>query len=192
MEIDNFANFPFDRSDKWCFYFFQLLDRSKNGNNKNRLVKSYYIDSQKTLEYRMEEMIKIADVTGARIYVHPARRNKRDIDLDLIAYVAQRLKESNECDKMRRAYESVCGQNKWVEKRWIVDVDHKDKSTAITAMWYISSLRPKLSVQEDMFLNQTPNWRHIICKKWFDLSQYDLQRDIHKNNPTVIYAPDPL
>lgn len=181
----------FDFTDQSCFYFFQILDRTKKWNNKNRCIKSYFIDNLESLLAKREEMIIIANATGSRIYVHPARRSKAKVDLELLAYVATRLKESNDCNKMWRAYESVCGRNKWVEKRWVVDIDSKWLWIVTSVMWVLKKIKPSLS-QDDYFLVPTVKWIHLVTKKWFDLKSFEEEFpniDVHKNNPTILYAP---
>ncbi len=179
----------FDFSDKSCFYFIQILDRTKKWNNKNRCVKSYFVDSREDLLAKREEMITISTATWARVYVHPARRRKSKIDLELIAYIANRLVESNLCNKMWRAYESVCGRNKWVETRWLIDVDTKD-------IWYLDEVM--LSLEDlwlqcsDYLLVNTVKWFHIITKRKFDLKRFQETFPwiyVHSNNPTILFAP---
>ena len=184
--INNFDKFPFDFSLPWTFYFFQILDRNKNWNNKNRCIKTYYINSAEYLEKKKEEMILLCDTMSARLYAHPARRDKSVIALELLAYVANRLVESNDCDKMWRAYESVCGRNKWIEKMWIVDVDTKDAFFVWDVIQKIESIEPYV---KPYFINETVNWYHLIYNRWFNLSKFNLWIDVHKNNPTILYSP---
>ena len=86
--LNNFSIFPWDFVPGE-FYFVQLLDRSKSGgNNKTRCVKSYHIDSQEYLDKKYDEMLTIANATNSRIYVHPARRSKLKVSLELLSYIA--------------------------------------------------------------------------------------------------------
>jgi len=183
--MDNTETFPFDWSDQSCFYFFQVLDRNKNWNNKNRCIKSYFIDNEEQYNKKLEEMITLCNCFLARLYVHPARRNKQKIDLELLAFVANRLAESNDCNKMRRAYESVCGRNKWVETRWIVDIDTKDQFFVWDVIQKIESIEPHV---KPFFINETVSGYHLIYDRWFNLSKFNLWIDVHKNNPTLLYA----
>lgn len=158
------------------------------GNNKTRCIKSYYVDTQEYLDKKKDEMIKIADTTGCRIYIHPARRNKNKIALQLLSYVADCI-STNTNNKMWRSYETVCWRNLWEDKLWIVDVDSKNFEEYIIAKEHIAGIRP---YREPAFVIPTVNWCHMIYKWWFDMSQYELKRDIHKNNPTLLYAPELL
>ena len=73
--IDNFLQF-----EKGSFYKFELLIRNTDGNNplyqegysntnKNILIKSWYIDTKEYYEKIKHEMITLADLTGARLYM---------------------------------------------------------------------------------------------------------------------------
>ena len=183
MIINNFEKFPFIRDEQAYMYFFQILDRSKKGNNKNRCVKSFYISSYESFLAKQEEMIILAEATDSRVYVHPARRDKNRISLELLSYVATRLAEANDCNKMWRAYESVCGRNKWVERMWIVDVDTKDEFVVWDTIQHIDSI----GWGTPYFINETVNWFHLIYNKGFNRSKYSLSHQIHANNPTLIY-----
>ena len=184
--VNNFDTFPFDRSDPSTFYFFQIINRRKQSwNNKVRCIKSYFIDSKEYLDKKRDEMTAIADLMWCRVYVHPARRSKEQIWLRLIGYVADCV-STKTVEKLSRCYETVCWRSLWVEKRWIVDVDSKNELVIEDTVEHIKTLRPFLK-DEDIFINRTVNWYHVITKKWFDLSKFDLGWDVHKNNPTVIY-----
>ena len=84
--INNFDRFPREFKN-WEFYFIQLIKRAKdnpwvrwiNWNNHARCIKTYSIRTQEDLKKRKQEMIDIATVCNARIYIHPARRNEEEI-----------------------------------------------------------------------------------------------------------------
>jgi hypothetical protein len=191
--IDNFDKFPRERKD-WEFYFVQILDRNRSASSNNgRCIKSYFIDSQEYLEKRKDDMVKLADCFDARIYIHPARRNKFNVWLDMLWYTADCIKTGS-TERLRRAYETACWKNKWVEKIWIVDVDTKDKEILYSTAQAIAYCRP---YREPYVIMPTVNWYHMLYKWWFDTEVYNkwlewsrYKRDIHKNNPTVLYAPD--
>lgn len=84
--VDNFDKFKREFKE-WEFYFIQIIKRSKdnpwvkwiNGNNHARCIKEYSIYTAEDIEKRKQEMIDIATVCNARIYIHPARRRADDI-----------------------------------------------------------------------------------------------------------------
>lgn len=123
--INNFSTFPFEFVPGE-FYFFQIINRQKSWTNKARCIKSYFIRDQEHLDKKMEEMISIAETTNSRVYMHPSRRSKRKISLELLTYTADCIKY-NEIGRLRRWYETVCWRDHWVEKIRLVDVDTKDQ-----------------------------------------------------------------
>jgi hypothetical protein len=184
--IDNFDKFPRERKE-WEFYFVQILDRNRSASSNNgRCIKSYFIDSQEYLEKRKDDMIKLADCFSARIYIHPARRNKLNVWLDMLWYTADCIKTGS-IERLRRAYETACWNNKWVQKIWIIDVDTKSEESIYNTIEHIKTLQPYRMPYKVM---ETVNGYHILYEWWFDRSGYKLKRDIHTNNPTVLYAPD--
>lgn len=184
MIIDNFEAFGFDFVP-WEFYYIQILNRDKSsGNNKTRCIKTYYVDTQEYFDKKKQEMIEIAKTTHSRVYVHPARRDKKRIALQMITYVAKCI-EYEEIDRLRRWYETVCGRNQGTEKMWIIDIDTKDESLLQTAIEHIEAIQP---FRKPYKILPTVHGYHLIYKGGFDRSSYKLEWDIHTNNPTVIYA----
>lgn len=183
--VDNFDSFPFDWSDPSTFYYFQVLNRKKqSGNNKVRCIKSYFIDTKDFFDKKKEDMKLMADTFWCRVYVHPARRSKFKVGLELLAYVAECFNKDT-LDRLWRSYETVAGRNQWVEKRWIVDVDSKDEDVLQDTFRHILGLRPH---PDPRHVHPTVNGYHIIYDRGFDLSSYKLQWDVHKNNPTLLYG----
>ena len=183
--INNFDTFPFERVE-WEFYFFQLINRQKQwSNNKSRCIKSYFIRDQNHLVAKINEMKVIADTTGSRIYMHPARRSERLVSLDLLTYTADCIKH-NEIGRLWRWYETACWRNHWTEKWRMVDVDTKDDVVLQEVIKHIESLKPYRTYEH---INPTVSWYHILYKWWFDSSnyQYHQEHEIHKNNPTLMY-----
>lgn len=98
------------------FYFLQILVRGKDGNhvsgnNKNRLVKYYTIYKREQLFDLKYEIEMICLATNGRAYIHPTRRNAKEvanITLELTAhtYVSQNWVG------LRGTYSTACG-NPW-------------------------------------------------------------------------------
>lgn len=88
--IDNFLQF-----EDGTFYKFELLVRNTDGNNilyqdgysetnKNILIKSWYVDNQDYYDKVKHEMITMADLTGARLYVTLDRKDNVKLVQSLI------------------------------------------------------------------------------------------------------------
>lgn len=190
--LNNFSKFPWDFVE-WEFYFVQLLDRSKSGgNNKTRCVKSYHIDSQKYLDKKMEEMITIAKATNSRIYVHPARRSKQKVALELLSYIADTI-NTNTLDRVYRAFETATGRNTGTEKMWVLDFDSRDKNLLQQHVEAIKLCKPYIDPE---YILETVSWYHVIYKGGFNRIEYNkftnkewlTMFDIHTNNPCLLYA----
>ncbi len=162
VTVDNFGTFPFDWSDPETFYFFQIINRKQSsGNNKGRCIKTYYVDTKEYLEKKISEMKALTDTNdGYRVYVHPARRSKGKIALELLQYVAECLVK-NTLERLDRSYPTVCGRNLGIEKVWIVDVDNKEQSDIDETIAHIKTLRP---YPDARFINPTVNGNHILYK----------------------------
>jgi hypothetical protein len=105
--INNFDTFPREFKDGE-FYFFQILDRNRSASSNNgRCIKSYFIDSQEYLDKRKDDMMKLANSFNARIYIHPARRSKYIVALDVLTNTAEHLR-TNTLDRVWRIYETSC------------------------------------------------------------------------------------
>ena len=85
--IDNFLQFEFDGGS---FYKFELLVRNTDGENslykegysntnKNILIKSWCVDSESYYERIKHEMITLANMTGARLYVTLDRKDNKKL-----------------------------------------------------------------------------------------------------------------
>jgi hypothetical protein len=179
--INNFDKFP-RQFVSWEYYFVQILNRKISwSNNKNRCIKTYYIDTQEYLNKKVQEMIIIAQATSSRIYIYPVRRRYKDIAMWVMTLLFEYIK-NNDFSWLPRILDSASGKSTWVERLWIVDVD--DKESLQSTIDHIKSIRPH---REPEYILETVKWWHIVTKP-FDVSQYKLQREIKKNNPTLLFA----
>jgi hypothetical protein len=92
----------------------------------------------------------------------------------------------------QHVFDSVVGQIKTTEKRWIIDVDDKDTKELVNITSLISSLRPEGSKLEACL--PTKSGYHLITKR-FDVMEFRKKYpniDIQKKNPTLLYYPNSL
>lgn len=184
--------------DKGDFYFLQILQRKKDnpeiGSNL-RVIKTYYIKSVDELVKRYDEIKKLCKLFNARAYINLNKRNFVNMYFKTIKLISDQAENGN-YDKIPHAFDSVCGKyHSTTDKKWIVDIDFKniDKGNLSFNDWLnlligeINKCRP----EGDKILAQIPtlNGIHLITKP-FDKSAFGLSRflDIHKNNPTILYA----
>jgi hypothetical protein len=179
------------------FYFLLILKRKKDqpeGERDNhqsvRTIKTYCIESIEHLDRRYDEIKQLCEMFKARAYIHVQKQNHRDVSLEMLSLLAQRIKNGNQNQK--GLFDSVVGQIKTQEKRWIVDVDTKDKQflrDVTMDLMYILPLGDKVEK-----VIPTKNGFHLITKKFNVVEFKDKypEVDIVKKNPTLLYLPDSL
>lgn len=183
------------------FYMLYILKRKKDqpeGERDNhqsvRTIKTYCIDSVNYLERRYEEIKQLCEMFKARAYIHVQKQNHMDVSLDMMIQLAQRIKNGQ--PNQKGLFDSVVGQIKTQEKRWIVDIDSKDWTVVKRTANLINSIRPEGN--KIIMTIPTKNGFHLITNR-FDVlefqkamfSQGDVP-DIQKRNPTLLYYPDSL
>lgn len=190
--LNNFDKFPYERADGE-FYFFQIIKRKKDNpdisglhwNNHARCIKEYSVYSLWELEKRKQEMIDIATTTNSRIYMHPSRRHKDNVQKLMCLLMAENIY----CNKhsLSWLYRHACGISKGTNKLYVVDVDG-DKKDLDKCLDIVKQCRP---FREPFTIIKTKNGYHIIAYP-FDVIEFKKHFphiDIHKNNPTLIYVP---
>ena len=201
--IDNIQQIKplLDFSDPGDFYMLYVLKRKKDqpeGERDNhqsvRTIKTYCIESLDHLERRYDEIKQLCEMFKARAYIHVQKQNHRDVSLNMMVSLAERIKSGNHNQK--GLFDSVVGQIKTQEKRWIVDIDTKDEVHVHRTAHIIDSIRPDGS--KIVAVVPTKNGYHFITKR-FDvlefnkrMSPYGEVPDIQKKNPTLLYLPESL
>jgi hypothetical protein len=183
--------------EKGDFYMLYLLKRKKDqpeGERDNhqsvRTIKSYCVDSIEYLEKRYDEIKQLCEMFKARAYIHVQKQNHFDVSLNMMVALAQRIQDGNH--KQQGLFDSVVGQLKTYEKRWIVDIDVSDYHAVYEVTKFISTLKPEGSKVESVI--PTKNGYHLITKR-FDVKTFSEQYpdiDIQKKNPTLLYLPNSL
>lgn len=184
-------------SEKGDFYMLYVFKRKKDqpiderdNHQSVRTIKTYCIDSIEHLEKRYDEIIQLCEMFKARAYIHIQKQNHRDVSLDMLALLAERIK--NGVQNQKGLFDSVVGQIKTQEKRWIVDIDTKDLDTLFEVSKFLIVLQPVGDKVEAVI--PTKNGVHLITKK-FDVRRFQEkfpEIDIQKKNPTLLYYPDSL
>ena len=202
-EIKKLLNFSKDGD----FYMLYILKRKKDqpeGERDNhqsvRTIKTYCIENLDHLDRRYDEIKKLCEMFKARAYIHVQKQNHMDVSLEMMVALAQRIK-GNQINQ-KGLFDSVVGQIKTQEKRWIVDVDTKDKSVLNKIKETITYLRPMVFTNLDTgeieskieAVIPTKNGFHLITKR-FDVLEFKKRFpdvDIQKKNPTLLYLPESL
>jgi hypothetical protein len=185
----------FDNEDD--FYMLYIFKRKKDqpeGERDNhqsvRTIRSYCIKSIEQLEKRYDEIKMLCEVFKARAYIHVQKQNHKDVALDMLVGLAQRIKSGQH--QQQNLFDSVVGQMKTYEKRWIVDIDTKDEDTILNIRYAINMCKPEgLKIHRSI---PTKNGYHLITDR-FDVMEFKKHYpdiDIQKKNPTLLYYPDSL
>jgi hypothetical protein len=191
--IKPLLNFKED-GDFYMLYVFKRKKDQPEAESSNhqsvRTVKSYCIESLDHLDKRYEEIKHLCEVFKARAYIHVQRQNHRDVSLDMIATLAQKIKDNQHNQK--NLFDSVVGSIKTYEKRWIVDIDSKDPDDVFTAKLLINSLEPEGDKIETTI--PTKSGYHLITKRFNSLKFEEIlpDIDIQRKNPTLLYFPNSL
>jgi len=197
-----------DEGDFYMLYVFKRKKDQPEGEKDNhqsvRTIKTYCIKSIEHLEKRYDEII------------HVQKQNHRDVSLNMMVELAQRIQNGQH--NQNGLFDSVVGQIKTQEKRWIVDVDMKDENVLMRIMKLINNSCKPLDIVNETHLHKsdgsvqvtydydpkvikvipTKNGYHLITKR-FDVMSFNkimsLQGDvpdIQKKNPTLLYLPNSL
>lgn len=178
------------------FYFLMVLKRKKDqpeGERDNhqsvRTIKTYCVESIEYLEKRYDEIKGLCEIFNARAYIHVQKQNHKDVSLDMMVALAERIKNGQH--KQKHLFDSVVGQLKTREKRWVVDIDTKDVDELNAVKFAINKYcNPNGDKVEAVI--PTKNGYHLITDR-FDVLEFKKhfpEIDIQKKNPTVLYIPD--
>jgi len=183
-----------NEGDFYMLYVFKRKKDQPEGEKDNhqsvRTIKSYCVTSVEYLEKRYEEIIQLCEMFKARAYIHVVKQNHKDVSLNMITEIVTRI-QSGQINQ-QHVFDSVVGQIKTTEKRWIIDVDDKDTKELVNITSLISSLRPEGSKLEACL--PTKSGYHLITKR-FDVMEFRKEYpniDIQKKNPTLLYYPNSL
>jgi hypothetical protein len=192
----NFDN----KGDFYMLYVFKRKKDQPEGEKDNhqsvRTIKSYCIESIEHLEKRYDEIKMLCEVFKARAYIHVAKQNHKDISLEMMCELADRIRSG--AHKQQNLFDSVVGQIKTHEKRWIVDIDTHDLHVIGKIAEIIRGCKPNEDENGKLeAMIPTKNGVHLITKR-FDVMEFKKYflggdvPDIQKKNPTLLYYPNSL
>ena len=187
-----------DAGDFYMLYVFKRKKDQPEGEKDNhqsvRTIKTYCIESIDHLERRYDEIKQLCEMFKARAYIHVQKQNHFDVSLNMMVELAQRIQNGQHNQK--GLFDSVVGQVKTQEKRWIVDIDTKDEIIVHRVAHIIDQVKPE--GPKLITCIPTKNGYHLITKRFdtMEFSKYmKLQGDvpdIQKKNPTLLYLPNSL
>jgi hypothetical protein len=204
-----------DEGDFYMLYVFKRKKDQPEGERDNhqsvRTIKTYCIESIDHLERRYDEIKQLCEMFKARAYIHVQKQNHFDVSLNMMVELAQRIQNGNH--KQKGLFDSVVGQIKTYEKRWIVDVDTKDENYLLEVMNHINNNCPPFVNKSEIHTYTstglvvsydrlpkvikpipTKNGFHLITER-FDVMEFKKKYpeiDVVKKNPTLLFLPNSL
>ena len=171
-----------------------------------RTIKSYCVESIEYLENRYDEIKQLCEMFKARAYIHVQKQNHKDVSLEMMVSLAEKIRNGQ--NNQKNLFDSVVGQLKTYEKRWVVDVDNV-KPFSPLMMWHIEYECKPITIRKFDEVGvpigyevgpkieaaiPTKNGHHLITKR-FDVMEFKKKYpdiDIQKKNPTLLYLPNSL
>ena len=183
-----------EQGDFYMLYVFKRKKDQPEGERDNhqsvRTIKTYCIESIDHLELRYSEIKELCEMFKARAYIHVQKQNHKDVSLNMLSSLAERIRDG--VSNQKGLFDSVVGQIKTQEKRWIVDIDVTDFNVVTELSQFINYLRPEGKKIEAVI--PTKNGWHLITGR-FDVKTFSEKFpdvDIQKKNPTLLYLPKSL
>jgi hypothetical protein len=183
------------KGDFYMLYVFKRKKDQPEGERDNhqsvRTIKDYCIENIDHLERRYEEIKQMCEMFKARAYIHVQKQNHFDVSLDMMETLAKRIK--NGVHNQKGLFDSVVGELKTYEKRWIIDIDTKDSDELFKVRKCIDSCKP-IDVSKIETVIPTKNGFHLITKRFdvLEFTKHYPKIDIQKKNPTLLYYPNSL
>ena len=186
------------------FYMLYVFKRKKDqpederdNHQSVRTIKTYCIESIDHLDRRYDEIMQLCEMFKARAYIHVQKQNHFDVSLSMMVALAQRIQDGN--NNQKGLFDSVVGQIKTQEKRWIVDIDTDSLHVRNMVVNIIENIKPIGAESKIIAVIPTKNGVHLITKR-FDVMDFAKQikergeevPDIQKKNPTLLYYPNSL
>lgn len=191
-----------EKGDFYMLYVFKRKKDQPEGERDNhqsvRTIKTYCIESVDHLERRYDEVKQLCEMFKARAYIHVQKQNHRDVSLDMLSSLAERIK--NGVQNQKGLFDSVVGQIKTQEKRWIIDIDNVSMDGfnhdpyQVSLREYINELQKEAGKEQGMTFVRTRSGFHIITQP-FNVMKFKEKYpdvDIQKKNPTLLYYPNTL
>ena len=196
--IKSILNFQ-KKGDFYMLYVFKRKKDQPEGERDNhqsvRTIKTYCVDSIEYLDKRYDEIKQLCEIFNARAYIHVQKQNHSDVSLDMMVSLAERIK--NGVKNQKGLFDSVVGQIKTNEKRWVIDIDNvsidgfSHDKYYIEMREFINELQVEAGKEQGMTFIKTRSGFHIITRP-FNVMKFKERYpdvDIQKKNPTVLYVP---
>lgn len=203
--IDNFDQIKslmaFRESDN-LFLHLQILRRGKDHPDlpaANKLMKSWLVRSAEHLDSLKDEVVFLCEHYKARAYISCVPKSIEKLNQLVMRKLTDNQYTGNVINPWH-VFNSACGELPGVEKRWVVDVDTKDKDAVdfikleIDRVWVNAHQNDWGKLRESAWLIAevpTLNGFHLISRP-FNLQEFSNRfpdTEIKKNGLTALYVP---
>lgn len=196
--IDNFeivkSLMDFEEKDN-MFVHVQVLRRGKDHPDlpaANKLIKAWVVRSREHLGKIKEEVVFLCEHYKARAYVSCAPKSIAKLNTLIMHKMAGNLHTGNIINPWH-VFNSACGELQGVEKRWVMDVDTKDKEEQFVIASEILRIMGLPYVGTLPFPEvPTLNGCHFITSP-FNLQEFKKRFpdvEAKKNGLTALYVPE--
>lgn len=200
--IEKMLNF----SDPERFYFIQVFRRRKDNPGMARDVKvlgNYCVSDATQLQEEFREIKELCDQHHARAYIRLNRRSDQTIARQMLVRIAEMV--ISDQFNVRNVYWKIAGQfDSESDPSWLVDIDWNEFDRSPSESQVLETIHGHLQrLQEEagrvVRMDQVPtrNGYHLITRP-FNVRQFreitqemGLKIDVHKDNPTLLYASRP-
>lgn len=203
--IDNFdlikSQMRFGESDN-LFLHLQILRRGKDHPDlpaANKLIKAWLVRSTEHLDKIKDEVVFLCEHYKARTYISCAPKSIEKLNMLIMRKLADNQYTGNVINPWH-VFNSACGELPGVEKRWVVDIDSKDKDLLefikleIDRIWVNTHPNDWGKLREGAWLTAkvpTLNGCHLIVRP-FNLQEFSKRFpdvEVKKNGLTALYVP---
>lgn len=176
------------------FYVIHLIKRRNDNpemSHGQRVIGRYTFSSAESLLRQFDDIKVICDATNARAYINLTCQSKKRTSLNLLAKLADRIKQDNYESKNLFFSLTPDTRSKLSDKIWILDID------ADQLVWLEENqerLLKNIDTLGGRFVAKLPSKSgyHIVCTPFNTHSMaglLDVKLDIMKLNPTNLYIP---
>lgn len=177
-------------------------DPSYHGNMHSRSIKDYFISSLEHFDEVEKEIKTICDVFNVRAYIRLNKRNFKDVSMAIFKHITDEICSGETYASPHHLVASAAGRANCAgkDKTWVVDVDAEYVPYKQNICELIEKCEP-FQPANGILEIQTKNGFHLIVKPFHtekmdglwsgfcEENSIDHPRfDIHKDNPTILYA----
>jgi hypothetical protein len=178
------------------FYQLYVMTRRKDlpldkrqGVKDVRIIKSYSIHSIEYLDMRWEEITKLANFFGARVYIEVNPKNHLRVSYEMVKVLGDRFTKG--LFKQNGIFDITAGESNSRLNRWVIDIDVDDENFLNEVIDYIQKLEPLNKGNKILATLRTKNGYHLITERFdsrgfIDNFGKDLV-EIKKRVPTLLY-----